>query len=128
MMAGVAWVNFRDSSNPRRFNNTAFWAIYAVTFLAGSYLPDLTNGFLVIAMVIVASVRGLGQGKQPGPTRAALEESARRWGNKLFIPALTIPLLTVLGAFVFKRLQIGRLPLVVVKDAPVLPLPIGAIV
>ncbi len=56
MMAGVAIVNARDRSNPRRFNNTAFWGIYAVTFLVGSYLPDMANGFLVIAMALVASI------------------------------------------------------------------------
>jgi uncharacterized membrane protein len=128
MMAGVAWVNFGDRSNPRRLNNTAFWAIYALTFVAGSYLPDALNGFLVIAMVIVASVRGLGQGKQQGPTRAILEASARRWGNKLFIPALAIPLLTVLGTFLFKKVQIAGSPLVVVKDATVISLAIATVV
>ena len=51
MMAGVAIVNARDATNKRRFNNTAFWGIYSVTFLAGSYLPDLATGFLVIGMV-----------------------------------------------------------------------------
>ena len=60
MMAGVAIVNWRDRSNPRRLNNTAFWGIYAVTFLAGSHLPDLANGFLVIAMVLVASTALMG--------------------------------------------------------------------
>ena len=128
MMAGVAWINFRDPSNPRRFNNTAFWAIYAVTFLVGSYLPDLANGFLVIAMAIIASVRGLGQGKQPGPTRATLEASARRWGNKLFIPALTIPLLTVLGTIVFRKIDIGGASLVAVKDVTVISLAIATVI
>ena len=68
MFAGVAIVNWRDRSNPRRFNNTAFWGVYAVTFLIGSRLPDLANGFLVIVMVLVASIRGLGQGKQESAT------------------------------------------------------------
>jgi uncharacterized membrane protein len=121
-------VNFRDRTNPRRLNNSAFWAIYAITFLVGSYLPDLANGFLVIAMVVVASVRGLGQGKQAGPTRATLDASAKRWGNKLFIPALTIPVVTVLGTFVFKKLQIGGSPLVVLKDVTVISLAIATVI
>lgn len=112
MMAGVAIVNARDKSNPRRFNNTAFWGVYAVTFLFGSYLPDLANGFLVIAMVLVASIRGLGQGKAEGDTREEREASARRWGNKLFIPALTIPIVTVLGTIAFKRITVNGSPLV----------------
>src|SRR5688572_9459113 len=128
MMAGVAIVNARDKTNPRRFNNTAFWGIYAVTFLAGSWLPDIVNGFLVIAMVLVASIRGLGQGKKAGATREELEARARRWGNKLFIPALTIPLVTVLGTFIFKRINFGGLPLVDVKQVTVISLAIATLI
>jgi uncharacterized membrane protein len=128
MMAGVAIVNARDKTNPRRFNNTAFWGIYAVTFLAGSWLPDIVSGFLVIAMVLVASIRGLGQGKKEGATREELEASARRWGNKLFIPALTIPLVTVLGTFLFKKITINGLPLVDVKQVTVISLAIATLI
>lgn len=128
MMAGVAIVNARDKTNPRRFNNTAFWGIYAVTFLAGSRLPDIASGFLVIAMVLVASIRGLGQGKKEGATREELEASARRWGNRLFIPALTIPLVTVLGTFIFKKITLNGSPLVDVKQVTVISLAIATLI
>ena len=128
MMAGVAIVNARDASNPKRANNTVFWGIYAVTFLAGSYLPDLVNGFLVIAMVIAASVRGLGQGKAEGASRAEREASASRWGNKLFIPALTIPVVTVLGTVVLKKISINGSPVVDVKQVTVISLAIATII
>jgi uncharacterized membrane protein len=128
MMAGVALVNLTDSSNPRRINNTAFWAIYAVTFLAGSYLPDVINGFLVIAMALFASIRGLGQGKRKSATREEREASARRWGNKLFIPALTIPIITVLGTLTFKKITVHGIPLVDVKQVTVISLAIATLV
>jgi uncharacterized membrane protein len=128
MMAGVAIVNARDTTNPRRFNNTAFWGIYAVTFLVGSHLPDIVSGFLVIAMVLVASIHGLGQGKKESATREDREVSARRWGNKLFIPALTIPLVTVVGTFVFKKITIGGSPLVDVKQVTVISLAIATLI
>ena len=128
MMAGVAIVNARDKTNPRRFNNTAFWGIYAVTFLAGSRLPDIVSGFLVITMVLVASIRGLGQGKKEGATREELEASARRWGNRLFIPALTIPLVTVLGTFIFKRITLNGSLLVDVKNVTVISLAIATLI
>lgn len=127
MFAGVAIVNFRDHSNRRRFNNTAFWGIYAITFLVGSRLPDVLNGFLVIAMVLVASIRGLGQGVDL--TRVEEREaSARRWGNKLFIPALTIPLLTVAGTFGLKHVSVNGLPLVDIKQVTVIALAIATLV
>jgi len=128
MAGGVALVNARDATNPRRLNNTTFWGIYSLTFLVGSYLPDLVSGFLVIAMVLVASIRGLGQGKQDGSTREAQAESARRWGNKLFIPALTIPVITVLGTLLFKRVQPGGVPLVDLKQVTVISLALATLV
>lgn len=127
MMAGVSIVNWRDKSNRRRLNNTAFWGVYAITFLFGSRLPDLISGFLVIAMVLVASIRGLGQGADRSSPQER-EQSARRWGNKLFIPALTIPLLTVAGTFAFKRLTINGVPLVDVKQVTVISLAIATLV
>jgi len=128
MMAGVAIVNWRDRTNPRRLNNTAFWGIYAITFLAGSRLADLTNGFLLIAMVLVASIRGLGQGKAESVTREEREASARRWGNRLFIPALTIPVVTVLGTLIFKELTINGAPIVDLKQVTVISLAIATLV
>jgi len=128
MMAGVAVVNLRDPSNPRRFNNTAFWGIYATTFLIGSHLPDLVNGFLVIGMVLVASIRGLGQGKRESSTREEREASARRWGARLFIPAVTIPLVTVLGTFAFKRVALHGSLLVDVKQVTVISLAIATLI
>lgn len=127
MAAGVAVVNLRDATNPRRLNNAAFWGIYAITFLIGSYLPDIVSGFLVIAMVLVASIRGLGQGKQKA-TREDEAESAKRWGNKLFIPALTISVLTVLGTFVLKRIEIGGAAIVDVRQVTVISLAIATLV
>jgi len=128
MMAGVAIVNWRDRTNPRRFNNTVFWGVYAITFLAGTYLPDVANGFLVIAMVLVASIRGLGQGKQETRTREEREASAQRWGNKLFIPALAIPIITVLGTVLFKRISIGGAALVDLKQITVISLAIATVI
>jgi len=128
MFAGVAIVNWRDRSNRRRFNNTAFWGVYAITFLAGSYLSDLANGFLLIVMVLVASIRGLGQGAGESATREEREASARRWGNKLFVPALAIPLVTVLGTVFLKRITINGLPLVDIKQVTVISLAIATIV
>ena len=128
MMLGVAIVNARDTTNPRRFNNTAFWGIYAVTFLVGSHLPDIVSGFLVIAMVLVASIRGLGQGKKESTTREEREASARKWGNKLFIPALTIPLVTVLGTFLFKKITLNGSPVVDVKQVTVISLAIATLI
>ena len=79
-------------------------------------------------MVLVASIRGLGQGKKEGATRDELEASARKWGNKLFIPALTIPLVTVLGTFIFKKITLNGFPLMDVKQVTVISLAIATLI
>jgi len=112
LLLGVSYVNARDASNPRRWNNTIFWGLYAVTFLVGSRLPHFASGCVVIGMVLVASIGKLGQGTREASTPAQREESAARLGNRLFIPALTIPAVTLLGTFTLKYAKLGGVALV----------------
>jgi uncharacterized membrane protein len=112
MMVGIAVVNLRDKTSAKRYNNAAFWGIYAVTFLAGSYLPNFVNGLLVIAMVSIVAIGKLGAAPPEQTTRAEREASAARWGNRLFIPALTIPAVALLGTFTLKGLHLNGVALV----------------
>ncbi|MGH7617166.1 MAG: 5-oxoproline transporter, DUF979 family subunit, partial [Gemmatimonadaceae bacterium] len=128
MMAGVAIVDLRDRTNPKHYNSAAFWGIYAVTFLLGSYLPNLVNGVLVIAMVLVLVVGKLGGAPAEATTRAEREASARRWGNALFIPALTIPAVTLLGTFAFKGLTVNGAPLVDQRQITLISLGLSTVV
>ena len=127
LAAGVAYVNARDPSNPKRWNNAAFWGLYAVTFLAGSVLPHVASGCLVIAMVLVASVGKLGQTSRASQTVAQREASAARWGNRLFVPALTIPAVTLLGTFALKTAALNGTPLVDPKQVTQISLGLGAL-
>jgi uncharacterized membrane protein len=112
LLAGVAVENWRDRSNPRRVDNALFWGLYAITFLAGSRLPHFASGCLVIGMALVASIGKLGQGTRESQTVAQREASSMRLGNRLFVPALTIPAVTLLGTFTLKRAVVGGVALV----------------
>src|SRR3954471_10350787 len=122
MMAGIAIVNLRDRANAKRYNNAAFWGLYAVTFLGGSRLPDLVNGLIVIAMVVVMAIGKLGGPPPEAATRAEREASAARWGNRLFIPALTIPAVTLFGNWWLKTAMLGGVPLVDPKQVTLVSL------
>jgi uncharacterized membrane protein len=112
MMAGVTLVNLFDAANPRRWHNTVFWGIYAVTLLAGSHLPDVVSGALVLVMVAVASAGRVGLGPGATARREEREASAKRWGNRLFIPALVIPAVTLTGTLTLKGLTFRGVALV----------------
>jgi uncharacterized membrane protein len=111
LAAGVSYVNARDASNPKRWNNTAFWGLYAITFLAGSVLPHLV----------------IGQTTRESQTPAQREASAARWGNRLFIPALTIPAVTLLGTFALKSATFNGAPIVDPKQVTQISLGLGAL-
>ena len=128
LLVGVSVVNARDASNPRRWNNAIFWGLYAVTFLVGSRLPHFASGCVVIGMVLVASIGKLGQGTRESRTAAERAESAARLGNRLFIPALAIPAVTLLGTFTFKRLTLHGAPLVDPAQITIISLAVATIV
>jgi uncharacterized membrane protein len=128
LLVGVSVVNARDASNPRRWNNAIFWGLYAVTFLVGSRLPHFASGCVVIGMVLVASIGKLGQGTRESRTAAEREASARRLGNTLFIPALLVPAVTLLGTFVLKRLFVNGAPLVDQAQITIISLALATIV
>ncbi len=128
MFGGVAIVNLRDRTSSKRYVNAAFWGIYGVTFLVGTQLPNFVNGLLVIAMVLVMAIGRLGGPPAEATTREAREVSAARWGNALFIPALTIPAVTLLGTWGFKYLVIGGRPLVDPKQITLISLGVATLV
>jgi uncharacterized membrane protein len=128
LLAGVSFVNARDASNPRRWNNAIFWGLYAITFLAGSHIPHFASGCVVIGMVLVASIGKLGQGTRESRTPAEREASAQRLGNRLFIPALLVPAVTLLGTFVLKHLFVNGAPLVDPAQITIISLALATIV
>lgn len=108
LLAGLAFAAFallsaRDAANPKRLGNAAFWALLALSMLAGDRLGDFANGLLVLALVAIAGLGGLGRGSDRSDA-AQREAEAARHGNRLFLLALVIPLTALAGTFGFKAL------------------------
>ena len=111
VFGAIATLSAFDQANPKRWANTAFWGLFAASFLLGDHLGDLGNGVLVLVMVVIAGVVGLGVGR---PTTTSHDERrmlAERHGNKLFLAALAVPAVTLIGAIVFPRIVLGGVPL-----------------
>lgn len=124
---GVAIVSGRDRTNPRRFNNAAFWGLYSVTFILGPHLPDVVNGSIVLVMAGVAGIGKLGPIPAESNTREEREASSRHWGNRLFIPALAIPVITIIGATFLKGVPMGSTTLIDPRDMTVIWLGIATV-
>lgn len=127
LTASAAVINLGDRDNPNRYANAAFWGLWAVSFLFGTYLPDLANGVLILAMVGVATVRGVKAGSREGSTSAERIASAATWGNKLFIPALAVPVLTLLANATIGKLSVNGAPLVDPKQVTLVSLGIATL-
>lgn len=128
MFAATAIINLRDSSNSKRWKNAGFWGINAIIFIFGSYLPALANGILVIVMVLLAGLGGLGRSGKAETSLEQREVRASRFGNRLFIPALLIPLVTLLGTFAFKNLTWNGALLIPAGSSTLAALGLGIIV
>ena len=111
VLAFVAVTTALDRAHPRRFGSALFWGFYALVFLAGDLLPPAWIGGGVISMAVLAGLRRVAPGPHATPSVAEYAERARRLGNKLFLPALTIPVVAVVATLFGKQVAIAGLGL-----------------
>lgn len=113
----VAVMSLCDRANPRRFTTGLFWGLYGLVFMVGDWTYDLFGageearrllhmviGALVVLMALVAGLGGVRLGSYHQRTQQQREESAKRLGNRLFVPALAIPVVTVIGVLLFNNI------------------------
>ncbi|WP_062385838.1 DUF979 domain-containing protein [Pseudomonas abietaniphila] len=127
-LAITAFMTLADRSNPRRWSTGAFWGLFAIAFLVGDRLPPVWVGIGVIAMALIAGFGGVGFGRHDTLPEKARRESAARLKNTLFIPALAIPLVTVIGAVLLKNIKFGDVFLLDPANSTFVSLGIGSLV
>lgn len=124
----TAGMTLADASHPKRYSSALFWALYASVFLIGEKLPPVWVGTGVVVMALIAGLNGVGSGHHVARTAEQYLASAKRLGNKLFMPALAIPLVTVIGTLSAKSLSIGGLPLIDPKNSTLVSLGMGCVI
>jgi len=117
-----------DSSHPKRLLSGGFWFIYAIIFLIGDILPPALVGALVIVMAVIAGFGGVLAAKAKTLSDETRKASAVRLGNRLFVPALTIPIVTVIGTLLASHLIIGGTPLLDPKNVTLVAFGVGCVV
>lgn len=128
VFAAFAVLSALDRNNSRQFGNAAFWGLVALSFLAGDNLGDLGNGVLVLGLAGIAGFGLLGRGQPATTSPEDRKALAERFGDRLFIPALTLPVVVAFGVLVLKPLELGGQPLLDPKQATLLSLALAAVV
>jgi uncharacterized membrane protein len=128
MFAAFAVLSARDRSNRKRFGNAIFWALVAASFWFGDMIGDLGNGILVLAIVAVAGAHLLGRGETLSTTTEQRVELAMRYGSKLFLPALIIPVTAFFGTLLFNYTPLKATGLIDPKATTLVLLGAGVLV
>ncbi|MBZ0221551.1 MAG: DUF979 domain-containing protein [Dokdonella sp.] len=133
-LAFAAIANLRE----RRISMAAFWAILACAFLfgdailaalaAGSRWPAQAMGVGVIGLGVMAARGKLGTSAEDEATLANRRASAQRLGNRLFGPALAIPLVTLVGVLAGPWLRWGETVLIEPRHATLIALGLACVI
>ena len=109
MFAAFAILSALDRTHSRRFGNAAFWGLMALSLLAGDLIGDLGNGVLVLALAGLAGFGFIGRSTPPTTSDDERQGWADRLGNKLFLPALIIPVTALIGTLAYNYTPMGAL-------------------
>ncbi|MET8680241.1 DUF979 domain-containing protein [Streptomyces sp. NPDC004647] len=121
-----------DRTNPKRYGTAGFWGLLGLCFCYSTWVVDKKApaeplGIAVLAMVCLAGFGLTGRGAPRTTTGEQRTASAARLGSKLFVPALTIPLVAVICASLVKHWHIAGEPVLEPESETILGLGIGAI-
>ncbi|MEU2852049.1 DUF979 domain-containing protein [Streptomyces syringium] len=122
-----------DRSNPKRLGTATFWGLLGLGFVYSTWVVDKSAppeplGVAVLVMVCLAGFGFTGRGEARTTTPEQRSASARRFGGKLFVPALTIPAVALICAVGVKKLSLGGEPVLQKGSETILGLGIGSLV
>ncbi len=127
MPLALAWRAARDPARPRPFAAASFWGLLATIFIAGDWLPPVLVGAMVVVMALLAGFGGVVRPAARDERAAQREADAWRLGNALFVPALCIPLVTVVFVIGFKTCAMFGWPLVAENQVTQISLAVGCL-
>ncbi len=127
MFAAIALLSALDRTNARRFGNGAFWGLMAVSLLAGDRIGDIGNGLLVLGLAGLAGFGFIGRSHPPTTDDEERQSWSDRLGNKLFLPALIIPVTALIGTLAYNYTPLGSFEWIEAKRETYVFLGIGVL-
>lgn len=88
----------RSKTQQARIGTALFWSILGVIFIFGDWIPANIVGVLIIVMAILSASKQVKVGSFKTTDEGFKIESAKKIGNKLFVPALVLAILAFLIA------------------------------
>ncbi len=126
----VAFIAIRvafDKQHPNRIGSSLFWALFSITFLFGKIIPPFYIGCMVLVMVILASVNKVTKSNEKeAPTEERVKQ-AKKLKNKIFLPAILIPIFTIIGTLTLGKMKFGNVSLVDPEKVTLIALALGAL-
>ena len=102
-------LSVRDRSNGKRYGNAAFWGLLAASFLFGATCPTSPMACWCWRWSRLPAFGGLRSISDPPTTDSTeREQLALRFGNRLFLPALIVPLTAVAGTLLYNYTPLGQ--------------------
>ena len=108
-------MTLRDRANPKRYTTALFWFLFGGIFLFGDLMvqelgKSLAYRIIGGAVIVIALLAGfglVGKGHYKMSTEEERVASSNRLKNWLFLPALMIPVVTVIGTLFLKGVSTG---------------------
>ena len=90
--------NLLDKENPSRIGTAIFWCSFGVVIALGSWMPPKVSGALVIVMCMPAIFKKVKVGRVNAPTKEYTKAQYSKIGMKIFVPALTVAVMSLFFA------------------------------
>lgn len=96
----TAYKVLKDENNSKRIGTSLFWLDLGILFMLGKVLPNAINGALVVFLGVITLFKQFEISKFTPFKQEKLEKDAKTFGNKIFIPVLSLAVVSVVLAMV----------------------------
>ena len=103
----TALKNLNDRQNTSPLGTAVFWGSIGIVIAFGRWIPDMINGLLVMAMSAMAIFRLVKSGTDNSPSAEETRANYERTGLKIFIPALSIGVFSLIFALIGWNALVG---------------------